>query len=211
MPPRVFRSAVSNGPITAQRRPSPLRTTSSTSSTRDDAVADQAVRLAQQRALQTVEHEPLDLAAHQHGSQSGRAVQLDRPLTMASAVDGGRHHLDHGQQVGRVTRVADENARPATAASSPSAIRLATIAELELASGTSAPVRDGGLLQQLSLQLDALRRTLLNEAGIRDRDVEVGREANQQRDVVGAGELPKSRPGGRPRPGGARRRTGRTP
>ena len=61
MPPGALSSIVSNGPMKDQRRPSPSLTRLVEVLRADHALADQPERFGEQRALQPVQHEALDL------------------------------------------------------------------------------------------------------------------------------------------------------
>ena len=62
MPPGALSSMVSNGPMNDQRRPSPSAIVLSRSCGDDEALADEPERFGEQRALQAVQDEAVDLA-----------------------------------------------------------------------------------------------------------------------------------------------------
>ena len=125
----------------------------------DDAVADEAVRLAQQRALEPVEDEPLELARERHDAHSSRLEDRGGAVDDVGARERRRHELDDRQQVRRVAGVGDQAAVAAG--------ELAAIAEAVSADELEARIASGGceaveLREELLLQLEALGRALLH-------------------------------------------------
>ena len=80
MPPRTLRSEVSNGPDDAVAPAEPVLDDAVDVLDRGDAVAHEAVGLAQQRALQPVEDEALELDPHPHRREAGALEQRVRAL-----------------------------------------------------------------------------------------------------------------------------------
>ena len=88
---------VSNGPMNAQRRPRPSLIVWSRSCGETVAFADQPERLGQQRALQPVEDEAVDLALH---DDRHLADALDRPPRARAITSGQVHGAPHSSTTG---------------------------------------------------------------------------------------------------------------
>ena len=71
--PGALSSIVANGPMNDQRSPSPSRTVLSRSSGEITAIRHQSHRLRQQRTLQAIQDEAVDLTTNAHGHLSHRA------------------------------------------------------------------------------------------------------------------------------------------
>ena len=77
------------------------------------AVGDQAEGLFQQRALQAVHDEAVELALHDDRRLAGRDEEGAGPLDDLGRRPGRRHDLGRRDEVGRVDRMDDEAAMPA--------------------------------------------------------------------------------------------------
>ena len=79
----------------------------------EHAVAHEAVRLAQQRSLQPVEHEPLDLRPHADDAQLRCREHVGSAVDDLGTGERGRHELDDREEVRWVAGVSDEAAATA--------------------------------------------------------------------------------------------------
>ena len=157
----------------------------------DDAVADEAVRLAQQRALEPVEDEPLELARERHDAHSSRLEDRGGAVDDVGARERRRNELDDRQQVRRVTGVCDQAAVAAGELCRDRGGRDRRRARGEDRVGRCEAVE---LREELLLQPEALGRALLHVRGARDGILYAGRRSdtggNRRRRLA---EQPESR------------------
>ena len=114
MPPGALSSMVSNGPMNDQRRPRPSFDGVVEVLGRDVALADQPKRLGQQRALQPVQDEAVDLAVDVDRHLADLAIDRRARASIASGeVHGAPQSSTSGTRCGGLTGMADEAARAA--------------------------------------------------------------------------------------------------
>ena len=179
MPPRVLRSAVSNGPTTDHRNPRAVAYDGVDILDRSDAVPDQAIGFAQQGTLQTVVHEPFDLLAdpdrhHPRTSQDRRGALDDGRIG-----EGCRNKLDDPDQKRRIAGMGHEG--PMAAGQ--------MFGGLRDRNGRGGAGQDGAgrrrvvdLPEQVALEVEALGPALLDVVRALDADVEVvGHQDPRQR------------------------------
>ena len=186
MPPRVFRSdgleRPDHGPAAAEAlADDPVDVLDA-----DDAVAHEAVRLAQQRALQPVEDEPLDLARQPHDAHARRprASPAARSTT-SGRVNGAGTSSTTGSRYGGLPGARRGSARGPASSPANAEAGERRGARGEHRSGGAARVEPG---EELALQLEALGRALL-DVGRRRRPPPRRRRRPRTRAAIAAGGL----------------------